>query len=125
MGRRGPCLSPQLRFTVLCSPPCHPGEVQWPYCPLQVDLHRDAMAANQQIRLGHHEPGRQPDQTGRASTLVSHRCPLVPEANEPLCPDEGMHVWPVANHGGRHVLMSLSSDLHVAVYQVVDSLPLL
>lgn len=44
-----------------------PGEVQWPYCPLQVDLHSDAMAANQQIWFGHHEPGRQPNQTGELS----------------------------------------------------------
>lgn len=77
-----PCLPPQLRFTRLFSLPCPPGEVQWPYCPLQVDLHSDAMAANQQIRLRHHEPGRQPNQTGRAFTPASRQCPLVPEANE-------------------------------------------
>lgn len=42
------------------------GEVEWPHRPLQADLHGDAVAADEQDRLRHHEPRWQPHQTGRA-----------------------------------------------------------
>lgn len=62
------CASPvQLQGLSSALSPLFPaGEVQWPHCPLQADLHGDAVAADQQNWLWNHEPGGQPHQTGKA-----------------------------------------------------------
>lgn len=108
----------------LCSPSSPPGEVQRPYCPLQVDLHGDAVAANQQIRLRHHEPGRQPDQTGRTCVPTSCQCPLVLEQMSSwprLGGVDGQLLTHQLRGGGLVVRALLSSELRVATHQLPPS----
>lgn len=78
------------------------------------------MAANQQIRLGHHEPGRQPDQTGRASAPASRQCPLVSEANEHFALIRKCMYGQLPVHLLRDIRTSLPAELHVAIHQLSD-----